>query len=188
MTSIHDPCHLPVNYAVYLRVLRYPVSTRKDLILPFWLPSLKVIRNRFGSRRVFCACRLEFKGFGLSVVIWLFFQIRQEKAPPPGEMPKDTQVTLVGATMPDELIVDTLQDMLPVRCKYPNCWVFSWYLSIVYQFYSLFCCISGIKTLTSCCKDFRQFLPALLPQLPFTPARCFPALCAGRWRHVFPAL
>lgn len=32
-------------------------------------------------------------------------------------MPKDTQVTIVGATMPDELIVDTLQDMLPVRCS-----------------------------------------------------------------------
>ena len=32
-------------------------------------------------------------------------------------MPKDTQVTIVGATMPDELIVDTLQGMLPVRCS-----------------------------------------------------------------------
>ena len=33
-------------------------------------------------------------------------------------MPKDTQVTIVGATMPDELVVDTLQDMLPVRCSF----------------------------------------------------------------------
>ena len=53
--------------------------------------------------------------FGRSVGILLFFQIRQEKPPSPGEMAKDTQVTIVGATMPDELIVDTLQDMLPVR-------------------------------------------------------------------------
>lgn len=33
-------------------------------------------------------------------------------------MSKDTQVTIVGATMPDELIVDTLQDMLPVICNF----------------------------------------------------------------------
>ncbi|KAJ7352986.1 hypothetical protein OS493_032925 [Desmophyllum pertusum] len=39
--------------------------------------------------------------------------IRQEKPPPPNEPPTDTQVTIVGATMPDELLVDTLQDMLP---------------------------------------------------------------------------
>ncbi|XP_078349362.1 uncharacterized protein LOC144634318 isoform X2 [Oculina patagonica] len=39
--------------------------------------------------------------------------IRQGKPPPPGELPIDTQVTIVGATMPDELIVDTLQEMLP---------------------------------------------------------------------------
>lgn len=32
-------------------------------------------------------------------------------------MPKDAQVTIVGATMPEELLVDTLQDMLPVRCS-----------------------------------------------------------------------
>ena len=60
----------------------------------------------------------ESQVFCWSVVILLFFQIRQEKPPPPGEMSKDTQVTIVGATMPDELIVDTLQDMLPVRCNF----------------------------------------------------------------------
>jgi len=39
--------------------------------------------------------------------------IREEKPPPLGEMPKDAQVTIVGATMPEELLVGTLQDMLP---------------------------------------------------------------------------
>ncbi|PFX20554.1 DEAD-box ATP-dependent RNA helicase 39 [Stylophora pistillata] len=39
--------------------------------------------------------------------------IRQGKLSPPGEQPVDTQVTIVGATMPNELVVDTLQRMLP---------------------------------------------------------------------------
>lgn len=44
-------------------------------------------------------------------------QIRQGRPSPPSEQPVDTQVTIVGATMPNELVVDTLQRMLPVRCS-----------------------------------------------------------------------
>lgn len=44
-------------------------------------------------------------------------QIRQGRPSPPSEQPVDTQVIIVGATMPNELVVDTLQRMLPVRCS-----------------------------------------------------------------------
>jgi len=39
--------------------------------------------------------------------------IRQDKPPPRSSLPVDTQVIIVGATLPRELLVETLQDMLP---------------------------------------------------------------------------
>ena len=48
-------------------------------------------------------------------LFFIAFQIRQEKPPSRSSLPVDTQVTIVGATLPKELLKDTLQAMLPVR-------------------------------------------------------------------------
>ena len=41
-------------------------------------------------------------------------QIRQDKPSHRSRLPKDAQVTVVCATLPEEFFEDTLQDILPV--------------------------------------------------------------------------
>ena len=48
-------------------------------------------------------------------VMYLFCsQIRQDKPSHRSSLPKDAQVTVVCATLPEEFFEDTLQDILPV--------------------------------------------------------------------------
>lgn len=62
---------------------------------------------------------LVIMALAMTVFIPLLWQVRHSKPPLPHGLPIDAQVTVVGATLPEDFLVSTLAEVVPVS----SCWL-----------------------------------------------------------------